>query len=419
MLLSAQRESSIESITSYDVFKDALLEVQAHARKYVAQQRYQDTLKVIRQLQARLDGRLKARPVIIGFHERRNHTLALQSAIRAYLKFENNSRREDVRLAKMIQGRVRARKTYEQFKMRRHFVIILQSAFRTACRNLKDLEFQKAVVNIAARVQCLAAQSIFQMKLKLICAVQALCRGVLIRKQEQARITHDMEVCQNRLRELWQTNFTLRSTRAQFLTIFQEPTYLNLAIHQEEVALLDSHSSGRDQSLALSRYRYEQEALEIKQTLRAFTTDQRNYLYEQVGVQTNSRRRKWQLLNLLWSKNISLSDSTELTLRIMPQGSLNAVESKWQWQLRKSQRIQRVLTEFVQGAILSMGVLHGRLEIAEDQAQMLIGKLDSAEEEVRRIKDSRLRFRLGLFGSASENWTQAKGLSTLYESPLI
>jgi len=417
MLLSSQRESNIETITSYDVFKDALLEVQAHARKHVAQRRYQDALKVIRQLQARLDGRLKAFPVITGFHKRRNHALTLQAALRAYLKFENNSKREDVRLAIMIQGRVRARKAYEQFKTRRHFVIILQAAFRTASRNFKDLVFQNAIVNIAVRIQCLAAQSIFQMKLKLICAVQALCRGVLIRKQEQARITDGMKLCQERLRELWQSNFTLRSTRAQFLTIFQEPTYLNLAIHQEEVALLDTHSSGRDQGLALSRYRYEQEALEIKQVLRAFTTDQRNYLYEQVGVRTNSRRRKWQLLNLLWSESISLSDSTELTLRIMPQGSLNAVESKWQWQVRKSQRIQRVLTEFVQGAMLSMGTLHGRLETAENQAQMLISKLDTAEEEVRRIKDSRLRFKLSLFDSPK--WTLVRDLSTLYESHVV
>jgi len=356
---------------------------------------------------------------LLGFNERRTHTLALQASIRAYLKFQNNSRREEKRLAILIQARMQTRKVYEKFNKRRRYAIIMQAAFRTACCTLKDLEFQKAVVTIAARMQCLAAESILQTKLKWICAVQALCRGVLIRKQEQARIRKGMKLCQERLRELWYSNFTLRSTRAQFLTIFQEPTYLNLAIHKEEVTMLDTHSSGRDQGLTLSRYRYEQESLEIKQALRALTVGQRNYLYEQVGVRTNSRRRKQQLLDLLWSKSISLSDSTELTLRIIPQGSLIAAESKWQWQLRKSQRIQRVLTEFVQGAILSMGALHGRLESAEDKAEMLVSKLDSAEEEVRRIKNSRLRFRLSLFGSPRRSWTPVRGFSTLYESPLI
>ena len=124
-------------------------------------------------------------------------------------------------------------------------------------------------------------------------------------KPPKGKDQREDEWVQGNLLTRWANTFTLRSTRAQFLVIFEEATYLNLAIHKEEVSNLKASEEYKD-ALERAQERFILEGEEMRRTLRSLPDALKTSFYERLGIVVNSRRRKRQLLDIIWSKDVSL-----------------------------------------------------------------------------------------------------------------
>jgi len=382
-LMAMNRAQSIANIRSWDTFYGTLLQIQSYARGYLASEKFKATIGLIRTQQARLRGRYKADPIFKQFQERRKKTVILQASIRGYLYFKYNQELLEKRITISIQSWIRAKMVAERYRKRRYFAVTIQAALKTAHRFAIDADLQNAVATIASRLQWLAARKTWLRQRQQICTIQARLRGVLMRNRQKALINEKMSECKTDLLSLWTDTFTLRSTRAQFLTIFEEATYLNLAIHKEEVRNLRESLEYKD-GLEPAEQRFNIEGEELRRTLRGLPDALKNSFYERLGIAVNSRQRKRQLLEIIWTENVSMEDSKELTLLIVPQRSINAAHSESQCHLRKNKRIQRVLLEIVQGYIISMNNMHHQLTATEHYSQKLQTELKSIKEELQR-----------------------------------
>jgi len=382
-LMAMNRTQNIANIRSWKAFRATLRQIQSYARGYLASQKFKITIGLIRTYQARVRGRSKADPVFRQFQERRKKTVILQASIRGYLYLKYNQELLEKRVAISIQSWIRAKVVAERYEKRRYFAILIQASLKTAHRIAIDSELQNAVATIASRLQWLAARKLWLIRRQQICTIQAKLRGVLMRNQQKALINEKMSGYKNDLLSLWINTFTLRSTRAQFLTIFEEATYLNLAIHKEEVRNLRESLEHKD-GLEPAEQRFNVEGEDMRRTLRGLPDALKNSFYERLGIAVNSRQRKRQLLEIIWTENVSMGDSKELTLLIVPQRSINAAHSESQCHLRKNKRIQRVLLEIVQGYIISMNNMHHKLTETEDYSHKLQTQLKSTKEELQR-----------------------------------
>jgi len=382
-LMAMNRMKNIANIRSWKVFRGTLRQIQSYARGYLASEKFKATIGLIRAYQARVRGRFKAGPIFRQFQERRKKALILQAAIRGYLYFKYNQDLLEKRVVISIQSWIRAKVVVKRYEKRRYFTIVLQASLKTAHRTAIDAELQDAVTTIASRLQWLAARKIWLTRRQQICTIQAKLRGVLIRNRQKALINEKMGGYKRDLVSLWIDTFTLRSTRAQFLTIFEEATYLNLAIHKEEVRNLRESLEHKD-SLEPAEQRFNSEGEDMRRTLRGLSDALKNSFYERLGIAVNSRHRKRQLLDIIWTENVDMEDSKELTLLIVPQRSINAAHSESQCHLRKNKRIQSVLLEIVQGYIISMNNMHHKLTETEDYSHKLQTQLKSTKEELQR-----------------------------------
>jgi len=427
-LLAAQRAQEAAAFSSWDQFRGTLIQVQARVRKYLASRRYKATLETVRTLQSRLRARRMADLHQSRFQASRANAIILQAALRGYYFSTHCQSIMEKRVALLLQAQVRTIIAVERHQKRRRMAVVMQATLKTVHRVVATTAVKRAVMRIGSRLQWLHAQDEWLRRRRRICIVQAQLRGVLVRQAERQRIQEKMRECQKELMVLWRNTFTLRSTRAQFLTVFDEPSYLNLAIHEEEVARtrgrevsVGSKSRTEQQQTQLAQRRFEEEAEEMRRTIRALPDDQKTLLFERLGIASNSKKRKVQLLSKLWSDELTPEESRDLTLQIVPQRSINASHSESQCQLRRNQRVQRVLTEIVKGAIQSMTVLHGQVAKTERDNDKLKSKLKSTREELRRERQLNLSMRPSFTGNFRRSHAGYLGpnsiLPSLMQSP--
>eukprot|EP01084_Bolivina_argentea_P268446 455935_1 len=150
--------------------------------------------------------------------------------------------------------------------------------------------------------------------------------------------------------------------RAKFWIVYERTTYLNLAIHNEEIERLKNllHRLSTS-SLALNeaKQRFDTEKKELRRLLKEeLQPNIRESLYTSWGINIKSKHKKESLLNSLFKPDSNPKQSATALLTICSSHSASILDVTSQVELRKADRIRDNLLLTVFSSLSSMQSLN-------------------------------------------------------------
>lgn len=197
---------------------------------------------------------------------------------------------------------------------------------------------------------------------------QAVLRGTLLRNQQRKVLTMQLEKIRREILALWQKTHTAFMYRAKFWIVYESATYLNLAIHNEELDRLGQLSQRlltSSQALNEATQRFEAEKKELRRLLKdELDQNIRESLYTEWSINFKSKHKKDKLLSELFKTpdddNPRKSATTLLTICSSHSASILDVTS--QVELRRADRIRDNLLLTVFSSLSSMQSLNRSLQ---------------------------------------------------------
>jgi len=267
-----------------------------------------------------------------------------------------------------LQAVFRAYLFQKEFKRLYSSSITLQAIIRTYQKEQELKVKQSAVSLCQTYINCANARTKHINTINAISRCQAVLRGTLLRTQQKKILHMQLGKIRKEIMELWQKTFTAFMYRAKFWIVYERPTYLNLAIHNEELDRLQNllhRLSTSKIALNEAKMRFEAEKAELRRLLKEeLQQNIRESLYTSWGINVKSKNKKDKLLNELFKtgNDSNPKQSATALLTICSSHSASILDVTSQVELRKADRIRDNLLLTVFSSLSSMQSLNRSLQ---------------------------------------------------------
>jgi len=365
-LLAMQHAAHINKARSWDNFTTNVLVVQRFIRMVVARKQLSRTRAHISTLQRGVRVYHDTRRAHVQFMAQRRSAVVLQSAFRTYLMVQRNRDRVYYTSTTCLQAVFRAYVMQKRAHALYASTRVLQGVFKTYRQQQRSAHKLSAVRITQCHLKTVFARQSHMDTMTAIRRCQAVLRGTLLRTQHKKILQSQLSKSRKQMLELWHKTMTAYMYRAKFWIVYEEPTYLNLAIHNEEVDRLQNlqhRLTTNKVAMHEARSRFDAEKAELRRLLKEeLSPNIRESLYTSWGINIKSKSKKDKLLNELFTAQTSPKQSATALLTICSSHSASILDVTSQVELRRADRIRDNLLLTVFSSLSSMQSLNRSLQ---------------------------------------------------------
>ena len=172
---------------------------------------------------------------------------------------------------KALQAGIRGYIYKKKFDNLKQSVIQLQASIKVyQKKKYCNLKLQSAKI-IQSYIGARSSRMQHLQNLKQIARCQAVMRGTIVRKKQQKDMDFKFSELRIKLCDLWEKAYTPWMYRSKFWIVYEKATYLNLAIHYEEISRLENilkRFHKHPNQIKDAQAKFETERKEIKRILK-------------------------------------------------------------------------------------------------------------------------------------------------------
>ena len=171
----------------------------------------------------------------IKYLKQRSACLSIQAAMRCYMAKQFAREQIFYKNITTIQASFRTYLAVQNRIATKNATIVLQAAF--AARKVQVSTFKKldAIEIMQAYMRSARARERHLLLQSQIARCQAVLRGTLVRSRQHKFLANSITQMRDKLLILWDNTNTSLMYRAKFWIVYEKASYLNLAIHFEEM----------------------------------------------------------------------------------------------------------------------------------------------------------------------------------------
>eukprot|EP01084_Bolivina_argentea_P050535 92941_1 len=401
-LMAMQHTDHVNKAKSWDNFTVQTLVVQKYIRMIIQRNIFYTRKKQIIDLQRNIRLYNQTRNSFKKFSRLKDDCIVLQSVFKTYFMVQKHKNKIYYQSTTTLQAVFRGYLYNKQFRKLYNSTIELQSAFKTyilskECNNkLECIKLcQTYILTGNSRIKHIET-------INSISRCQAVLRGTLLRRQQTKILNMQLVKIRSEILELWRKTFTAFMYRAKFWIVYERSTYLNLAIHNEELARLRNlfHRLSTSPNAKLEAInRFDTEKIELRRLLKEeLQQNIRESLYTSWGINIKSKHKKDKLLSELFSTSTNTKQSATVLLTICSSHSSSILDVTSQVELRKADRIRDNLLLTVFSSLSSMQSLNNNLRKQQkinrkqkQQIKILNDECNNKQEIINKVNKQKKR----------------------------
>ena len=367
-LMAMQHTAHINKAKSWDNFTEQTVIVQQYVRMVINRRKYVNQKQSILTLQTNIKLFNRTKAEFAHFNELSRSAVTLQSVFKTYLMVQKRKNIVYYQSTTTLQAVFRGYLYNKQFKRLHASSIALQAAIKTYLKQRKVKRTLSAISLCQSYINCANARTKHLNTMNAVSRCQAVLRGTLIRTQQTKVLNMQLSKIRRQILELWAKTFTAYMYRAKFWIVYERPTYLNLAIHNEELVRLNNllhRLSTSNMALNEAKTRFNAEKVELRRLLKEeLQPNIRDSLYTSWGINIKAKHKKDKLLDELFKtgNDANPKESATALLTICSSHSASILDVTFSVELRKADRIRDNLLLTVFSSLSSMQSLNRSLQ---------------------------------------------------------
>ena len=368
-LLAMQHTAHINKTKSWDNFTEHVLVVQRYIRMMLAKNQVYNIKKSVLTTQKTIRLYNETRLQSSTFNKTRKSAVILQSVFKTYLIVQKNKNNVYYQSTTTLQAVFRGYLYQKKFKNLQNSTNILQGILKTYLIKKETKTKLESVQLLQKYLKTSFARTKHINTINSIARCQAVLRGTLLRNQQKKILNMQLSKIRKQILMLWEKTYTAFMYRAKFWIVYEAPTYLNLAIHNEELVRLNNLLNRLQTSKTAAneaKIKFDTEKQELRRLLKEeLAQNIRESLYTSWNINIKSKNKKDKLLNELFiasdNKHNPKQSATAL-LTICSSHSSSILDVTSQVELRKADRIRDNLLLTVFSSLSSMQSLNKSLQ---------------------------------------------------------